>query len=78
MAFKISSISSQAEYDAHALEVVYSHLKLRQLQQAVNGQIGMSDGSMSQSMMGGALGVQGRVLDEIFGNGLVVTNTLGW
>jgi len=59
MAFKISSIGTQAEYDAHALEVVYSHLKLRQLQQAVNGQIGMSDGSMSQSMMGGALGVQG-------------------
>ena len=31
MAFKVSVISSQAEYDAHMLEVVWSKLKLRQL-----------------------------------------------
>jgi len=59
MAFKISEVRDQAEYDAHTLEVVYSHLKLRQLQQKINGQILGSDGSLSQSMMGGALGVQG-------------------
>lgn len=58
MAFKIGGVSNQAEYDAHMLEVVYSHLKLKQLQQTINGQIGMST-DMSQSMMGGGLGVQG-------------------
>ena len=58
MAFKVSVISSQAEYDAHLLEVVYTKLKLRQLSGKINGQIGMSDG-MSQSMMGGGLSVQG-------------------
>jgi len=58
MAFKVSVISSQAEYDAHLLEVVYTKLKLRQLSGKINGQIGMSDG-MSQSMLGGGLSVQG-------------------
>ena len=58
MAFKVSAISSQAEYDAHLLEVVYSKLKLRQLNGKINGQIGMSDG-MSQSMMGGGLSALG-------------------
>ena len=58
MAFKVSSISGQAEYDAHLLEVVYSKLKLRQLNGKINGQIGMSDG-MSQSMLGGGLSVLG-------------------
>jgi len=59
MAFKIGSVANQAEYDAHMLEVVYTKLKLRQMQQKLNGQIGMSDGSLSQSMMGGGLGIQG-------------------
>ena len=74
MAFKVAVISSQAEYDAHLLEVVYSKLKLRQLNQRINGQIGMSDG-MSQSMMGGGLTVQGgggaggvRAGGQSFGN----------
>ena len=58
MAFKVGGISSQEEYDAHLLEVVYSKLKLRQLNQKINGQIGMSDG-MSQSMLGGGLSVLG-------------------
>ena len=58
MAFKVSVISTQAEYDAHLLEVVYTKLKLRQLSGKINGQIGMSDG-MSQSMLGGGLSVQG-------------------
>jgi len=59
MAFKLDNVTSQAEYDAHKLEVVYSHLKLKALQQKLNGQIGLSDGSMSQSMLGGGLGVGG-------------------
>ena len=73
MAFKVGVISSQAEYDAHLLEVVYAKLKLRQLNQRINGQIGMSDG-MSQSMMGGGLTVQGggggavRAGGQSFGN----------
>merc|ERR550525_82955 len=58
MAFKVSVITSQAEYDAHLLEVVYTKLKLRQLNGKINGQIGMSDG-MSQSMLGGGLSVHG-------------------
>jgi hypothetical protein len=57
MAFKISPVPTQEEYDAH-MEIVYSHLKLRQLQQKINGQIGASDASISNSMMGGGLGIQ--------------------
>ena len=52
MAFKISPVPTQEEYDAH-MEIVYSHLKLRQLQQKINGQIGASDASLSNSMMHG-------------------------
>ena len=60
MAFKISAVASQEEYDAHMLEVVYSRLKLKNLQKKINGQIGGgNDGTLSNSMMGGALGVQG-------------------
>ena len=69
MAFKVAGISSQEEYDAHLLEVVYSKLKLRQLNQKINGQIGMSDG-MSQSMLGGGLSVQG-------GGGAAVAGGMG-
>jgi len=71
MAFKISPVPTQEEYDAHMLEIVYSHLKLRQLQQKINGQIGASDGSLSNSMMGGGLGVQGVAVNssaQSFGN----------
>ena len=34
MAFKVSSVVNKEEYSAHQLEVVYSHLKLRQLNEA--------------------------------------------
>merc|ERR1712096_178101 len=71
-AFKISPVPTQQEFDAHTLEIVYSHLKLRQLQQKINGQIGASDGSLSNSMMGGGLGVQGGAVNssagQSFGN----------
>ena len=72
MAFKISPVPSQEEYDAQMLEIVYSHLKLRQLQQKINGQIGASDGSLSNSLMGGGLGIQGAAVTssagQSFGN----------
>jgi len=72
MAFKISAVPTQEEYDAHMLEIVYSHLKLRQLQQKINGQIGISDNTLSNSMMGGGLGVQGGIVNsssnQSFGN----------
>jgi len=55
MAFKISPIADQVEYDSHLLQVVYSHLKMRQLNQKINGQIGL-DGGLSNSMMGTGLG----------------------
>ena len=54
------------------LEIVYSHLKLRQLQQKIIGQIGASDGSLSNSMLGGGLGIQGAAVSssagQSFGN----------
>ena len=72
MAFKISPVPTQEEYDAHMLEIVYSHLKLRKLQQKNNGQIGASDDSLSNSMMGGGLGIQGTAVTssagQSFGN----------
>ena len=64
MAFKIS-VPTQEEYDAHMLAIVY--LKLRQLQQKINGQIGASDGSLSNSMMGGGLGIQGAAVTRSAG-----------
>jgi hypothetical protein len=72
MTFKISPVPTQEEYDAHMLEIVYSHLKLRQLQQKIIGQIGASDGSLSNSMLGGGLGIQGAAVSssagQSFGN----------
>ena len=70
MALKISPVPSQEEYDAHMLEIVYSHLKLRQLQQKINGQIGASDASLSNSMMGGGLGIQGGAVTSSAGKSL--------
>ena len=72
MAVKISPVPSQEEYDAHMLEIVYSHLNLVQLLQKINGQIGASDGSLSNSLMGGGLGIQGAAVTssagQSFGN----------
>ena len=72
MAFKISPVPTQEEYDAHMLEIVYSHIKLRKLQQKNNGQMGASDDSLSNSMMGGGLGIQGTAVTssagQSFGN----------
>jgi len=59
MAFKISPVTSSAEKDAHLLQVVYSKLKMRQLQNVINGGVGgTSTTGLSNSMMGGGLGVQ--------------------
>ena len=66
MAFKISPVPTQEEYDAH-MEIVYSHLKLRKLQQKNNGQMGASDDSLSNSMMGGGLGIQGTAVTSSAG-----------
>ena len=67
MAFKISPVPTQEEYDAHMLEIVYSHIKLRKLQQKNNGQMGASDDSLSNSMMGGGLGIQGTAVTSSAG-----------
>jgi len=57
MAFRIMDIASKVEQDVHALEVVYSHLKLRQLSQKMGMGGGTADHSgLSNSMMGGAFG----------------------
>jgi len=59
MAFKITPVKSTAEMDYHLLQVVYSKLKMRQLQSSIDGQVGGSTASgLSNSMMGGGLGVQ--------------------
>jgi len=58
MAFKISAVTSTAEMDAHLLQVVYSKLKLRQLQNTITGQVGGTTSTgLSNSMLGGGLGV---------------------
>merc|ERR1719361_2309425 len=61
MAFKISAISCKAEWDAHLLQVVYSKLKLRQLNQGPNGG-GMETQTtgLTNSMMGGGLGASSK------------------
>jgi len=57
MAFKIQEAPSQEQRDFHALQVVYSHLKLKQINLKMTGQAGMMDNSgLSNSMMGGGLG----------------------
>lgn len=59
MAFKIITVTSAAEMDAHLLQVVYSKLKMRQLQNTITGQVGGTvTPGLSNSMMGGGLGVQ--------------------
>jgi len=57
MAFGILEAPTQEQKDFHALQVVYSHLKLKQLNLKMTGQAGMMDNSgLSNSMMGGGLG----------------------
>jgi len=58
MAFKISAVSCKAEWDAHLLQVVYSKLKLRQLNQGSNASaMDFQTTGLTNSMMGGGLGM---------------------
>jgi len=61
MAFKISSVASQAEADSHILSVELARLKIKQLQDKINGQVSGAGfgGGLSNSMMGGGLGMGG-------------------
>jgi len=72
MAFKISGVNSQAEVDGHLLYVEFCRLKMRQLQNTINGQIGGDmGGGLQNSMMGGGLGVTpmgGSMNTQSFGN----------
>jgi len=71
MAFKILGVPSQAELDSHLLEIVHSHLKMRQIQSAAeNAAAGGGGGGLSNSMMGGGLSqvVAGSVGTQSFGN----------
>jgi len=71
MAFKILGVPSQAELDSHLLEIVHSHLKMRQIQSAAeNAAAGDGGGGLSNSMMGGGLSqvVAGSVGTQSFGN----------
>jgi len=72
MAFKIMGVPSQAEMDAHLLEIVHSHLKMKQVQTLLEGGATGGGGGLSNSMMGGGLsqagGVQGSVSNQSFGN----------
>eukprot|EP00088_Acartia_fossae_P049494 TRINITY_DN5453_c0_g1_i1.p1 TRINITY_DN5453_c0_g1~~TRINITY_DN5453_c0_g1_i1.p1 ORF type:complete len:263 (+),score=100.36 TRINITY_DN5453_c0_g1_i1:12-800(+) len=56
MAFRIMEAPSQEEKDCHALQVVYSHLKLKQINAKMSGQGSMDTSGLSNSMMGSGLG----------------------
>lgn len=72
MAFKIQGTPTQAELDAHLLEIVHSHLKIKQLQGQINDAAGT--GGLSNSMMGGGFSqngggqTMGSVTAQSFGN----------
>lgn len=73
MAFKISGVTSQAELDGHLLTVELARIKIRQLQDKINGHVSGGDmGGLSNSMMGGGFGAQpmGNVSssNQSFGN----------
>ena len=53
MVFCIMEAPTQEEQDFHALQVVYSHLKLKQINAKMTGQSGgMDQSGLSNSMMG--------------------------
>jgi len=74
MAFKIRSVASQAEMDGHLLSVELAKIKIRQLQDKINGQVSGAGfgGGLSNSMMGGGLGggmsSMGASTGQSFGN----------
>jgi len=55
MAIKIMEVKSEEEKDFHALEVSYSHLKLKQIN-ARDGAVAGGGAVLSNSMMGGSFG----------------------
>lgn len=56
MAFQVLDCPSQEERDFHLLQVVHSHLKLKQLHAKMTGQEEMDQSGLSNSMMGGGIG----------------------
>ena len=73
-AFKIQTITTKVEKDAHLLDVVFSRLKIKQLQAQQNEAIGTE--GLSNSMMEGSfsqIGSQamGSVTDQFFGNSMM-------
>lgn len=74
MAFKVKGCPTQAEFDAHLLEIVHSHLKIKLLQNKLDAAAG-TGGGLSNSMMGGGFSQggsvtqpQGSVTNQTFGN----------
>jgi len=72
MAFKIQGVPTEAEMHAHLLEIVHSHLKIKQLQSQLNDAVG-TGGGLSNSMMGGGFSqtggqAMGSVTAQSFGN----------
>jgi len=67
MAFKIQGVPSQAEFDAHLLEIVHSHLKIRQIQTKLDNATGMTGNNsmMSNSMAGGGFSQMGGVAQPV-------------
>jgi len=70
MAFRIMDVPSQEERDCHILQVVYSHLKLKQLNEKMTGGGGssMDHSGLSNSMMGSVIGTS-------FGGGTSTTSS---
>lgn len=68
MTIKIMEVQTEEEKDFHALEVAYSHLKLKQMNARIGGDAG--GGSMlSNSMMGGSFGGSGMGGGAMMGGG---------
>jgi len=72
MAFKIQGVPTEAEMHAHLLEIVHSHLKIKQIQSQLNDAVG-TGGGLSNSMMGGGFSqaggqAMGSVTAQSFGN----------
>lgn len=69
MAFRILDVPSQEERDCHLLQVVHSHLKLKQLHEKMTGGgSSMDQSGLSNSMMGSVIGTS-------FGGGMSTTTS---
>ena len=81
MTIVMSQVHSEEEKDFHALEVAYSHLKLRQLNERMSGGMmggGGGNAGLSNSMMGGGSTFGGGgAASAAGGNSFAAANSFG-